>query len=217
MVIINDKEYLRSPIRKKPMNKAKEKLLLHPVRLRIILATAEREVTAQQLANELPDIPQATLYRNINTLTDAGILAVVRERRVRNTLEKTYALPHQGLLLTVEDLEKAKPEDYIRLFTQYLGLLLGYFVRYAQQGNVDFAQDRVAFNMVPVYLSKAEAQEATQSLLAALRPYMKNEPSLERQRHILGLMSLPDVVGAPLPANSQAGAAGVASTDPCKE
>ena len=56
------------------MNKIKEDLLFHPVRLRIVLATAGRQVTAQQLAGELPDIPQATLYRNINMLTNGGIL-----------------------------------------------------------------------------------------------------------------------------------------------
>ncbi len=195
------------------MNKAKEDLLLHPVRLRIILAIAGRRVTAQQLADELPDIPQATLYRNINTLAAAGILSVVEERRVRNTLEKTYALPSQDLLMGVEDLKKAQPEDYIRLFTQYLGLQLGYYVRYIQQGDVDFARDNAVFRMFPAYLSEAERQGVTQAINAALLPYLKNEPSPDRQRFIFGLVSLLDVAGAPLSAGSQADAPAAASTD----
>ena len=129
------------------MNKVKEDLLLHPVRLRIILATVGRQVTAQQLAAELPDVPQATLYRHINTLADAGILSVVKEQRVRNAIEKTYALPHQDLMLTVEDLEDSEPEDYIRLFTQSLGLQLGYYARYIQQGDVDFARVSIYFRL----------------------------------------------------------------------
>ena len=189
------------------MNKAKENLLLHPVRLRIILAVAKRQVTAQKLAIELPDIPQATLYRNINTLAEAGILSVVQERRVRNTTERTYALPAQGLFLTLEDLNKAQPEDYLRLFTQFLGQLLGYYVRYIQQGSVDFALDNVFFHMFPVYLSEAETQGLGQALNAALLPYAKNEPSPERRRSIFGQMSFPDVVGAPVSADPQAGAA----------
>lgn len=135
------------------MNKIKEDLLLHPVRLRIILAAAGREVTALELAKELPDVPQATLYRNLNTLAAAGILTVVRERRVHNAIEKTYALPSEDLLLSAEDLEDARPEDYIRMFTQYLGLQLGYFVRYVHQGDVDLARDHVVFHMFPVYLT----------------------------------------------------------------
>jgi len=184
------------------LNKVKENLLLHPVRLRIILTVAKRQVTAQELANELPDIPQATLYRNINTLAAAGILSVVKERRVHNTLEKTYAFPDQDLLLTVEDLKNAQPEEYVRLFTQFLGQLMGYYVRYVQQGNFDFARDHVVFQMYPIYLSNPETQELGQALNAVLMPYIRNKPSPERQRSILGLMALPDAVGIPLAATS---------------
>ena len=182
------------------MSEVKENLLLHPVRLRIILAAVGRQVNAQQLADELPDIPQATLYRNINTLAAGGILVVVRERRVHNTIEKTYALPDRSLMLTMEDLKDAQPEDYIRLVTQYLGLLLGYYVRYIEKGNVDFARDNVLFQTFPVYLSQVEIQELGQAIKAALLPYLKNEPSPDRRRYILGLISLPDVVGAASPA-----------------
>lgn len=199
------------------MNKVKENLLLHPVRMRIILATAGRQVTAQQLASEMPDIPQASLYRNINTLAAAGILSVVRERRVHNTFEKTYALPDLDLLLTVEDLKNAEPGDYIRLFTQFLGQLLGYYVRYIQQGNVDFARDNVIFHSFSIYLSKEEIRRAGQTFNAALEPYLKNKPSPERQRSILGLISIPDVFGVPLPAGSQANTPAAESIKPRKE
>lgn len=194
------------------MNKAKENLLLHPVRLRILLAIGVRQATAQQLAGELPDIPQATLYRNINTLAAAGILSVVQERRVHNTIEKTYALPSQGAFLTVEDLKNAQPQDYVRLFTQYLGMLLGYYIRYIQKGEVDFIRDHVLFEMLPVYLSDAEIQHVGQAINAALLPYLKNEPSAERKRSIIGLMSLPDVVTGRLPEGAQAGAAAAGAT-----
>jgi hypothetical protein len=189
------------------VNKVKEDLLLHPVRLRILMATAGHQVTAQQLANELPDIPQATLYRNINTLAAAGILGVVKERRVRNTLEKVYALPDQNLLFTVEDLKDAQPEDYIRLFTQYLGLMLGYYVRYVQQGDIDFARDNVIFHSFPIYLSQAERQEVSAAINEALRPHLKNQPSPERRRSVLGFLFLPDVASAPQPDGPHQGAA----------
>ena len=177
------------------MNKKKEDLLLHPIRLRIVLAVFGRQVTPQQLAKELPDIPQASLYRNINTLAGAGTLDVVRERRVHNTVEKTYALPTKGLMLTAEDLKNAQPEDHIRMVTQYLGLMLGYFVRYIQQGNFDIVRDNVLFQTFPAYLSQGEIQEFGQAIKAAMLPYLNNEPSPERRRFILGLTCIPDVIG----------------------
>ena len=175
----------------------KEDLLLHPVRLRIVMASVGREVTVQQLAAELPDIPQATLYRNINALAAGGILVVVKERRVRNAVERTYALTRHSLWLTAEDLRKAGPEGSIRLFAQYLGLLLGYFTRYIRRGDADLAHDNVLFQSFPLYLSQAEGQELLQALRAALLPFSKNTPSPERQRSVIGLTSIPEVVGPP--------------------
>ncbi len=175
------------------MNKTKENLLLHPVRMRILLATGKRRVTAQQLAEELPDIPQASLYRNINVLAAAGLLVVVQERRVHNTIEKTYALAPQGTFMTVEDLKNARPEDHIRLFTQFLGQLEGYFVRYIRQGGADLARDHLLFDAVPLYLSEEEILRLGQALNGALLPYLKNEPSAERRHYVLGLINLLDV------------------------
>ena len=138
---------------------------------------------------------------------------MVEERRVRNTLEKTYALPKQDLRLTKEDLENAEPEDYVRMFTQYLGLQLGYYVRYIQQGDIDFARDNVVFHMFPVYLSKEERQELARAINALLLPYAQNEPTPERQRSIIGLLSLPDVSSDLLPVESQAKVETVESAD----
>ncbi len=195
------------------MNTAKEDLLLHPVRMRIILAMAGRQMTAGQLAAELKDIPQASLYRNINALAAAGILSVVQERRVHNTMEKTYALQDRATLLTMEDLKSAQPDDYLRLFTQYLGLLMGYYARYIGQGDVDFARDNVGFQMLPAYLSEAEVQGLGQALGAALVPYLKNEPAPDRRRFIFGVMSIPDVAGETGPADSQPSAPEAESPD----
>ncbi len=177
------------------MNKAKENLLLHPVRMRILLAAAGRQVTAQQLADELPDIPQATLYRNLNALAAGGILVVVQERRIHNTLEKTYALPDQGGFMTAEDFKNASPEDYIRLFTQFLGQMEGYYARYIQHGEVDLARDHVLVQATPIYLSEAEIQRLAQQLNDVLLPCSKNEPSPERRRYVFGLINVPDAAG----------------------
>jgi DNA-binding transcriptional ArsR family regulator len=189
------------------MNNAKEDLLLHPIRVRIMQAVGLRQVTAQQLAKELPDIPQATLYRHINTLAEAGILVVVKERRVHNTLEKTYSLAHDGLFLTPEDMQNGQPEDYIRVFTRYLGQLLGYFTRYIEHGNVDVVRDFVGFQMLPFNLSETEVKQLAQALSEVVLPYLKNEPSPERRRYILGLMTIPAAGGSAVPGDTSKDAA----------
>jgi DNA-binding transcriptional ArsR family regulator len=67
-------------------------LALHPVRLRILMAVAGRQLTVQQMAKLLDGIPQATLYRHVNALADCDILQVVSENPVRGTTEKVYML-----------------------------------------------------------------------------------------------------------------------------
>jgi hypothetical protein len=68
-------------------------LLLHPVRLRIVQAFLGRpDLTTAALRDQLPDVPAASLYRQVAMLVDAGVLAVVAERRVRGAVERTYAL-----------------------------------------------------------------------------------------------------------------------------
>src|SRR5258708_12373736 len=75
------------------MAMTKADLIIHPGRLRIIQAFGGgRRLTAQELAALVPDIPRASLYRHLNLLVDAGVLAVVEERPVRAIQERVYSL-----------------------------------------------------------------------------------------------------------------------------
>ena len=73
------------------MHESKAELVLHPVRLRIIQSLiGGRERTPQQIAEELPDVAQATLYRHLGRLAKAGLVKVVAERQ-RNDARLTLA------------------------------------------------------------------------------------------------------------------------------
>ena len=50
---------------------------------------------ARLLAEEGVEVTQATLYRHVGALLEAGFLAVVDERRVRGAVERTLALGDQ--------------------------------------------------------------------------------------------------------------------------
>src|ERR1700680_2214524 len=106
-------------------------LILHPVRLRIILAFARgRHLTPQQVAAVLTDVPQATLYRQIERLYQGGALAVVAERRVRGAVERTYVLAEGGASLSPDDLAKSSPEDHRGYFTGFAAGLTAPLGRY---------------------------------------------------------------------------------------
>ena len=48
----------------------KTDIILHPVRMRILQNLATRNLTPLQLAEELVNVPQATLYRHLNKLVE---------------------------------------------------------------------------------------------------------------------------------------------------
>jgi len=174
------------------MNESKEDLLLHPVRLRLILSVAGRRVTAQQLTRELPDVPQASLYRNIRKLVSAGILEVVEERLVRNTMERTFALPNANLLLTAEEVANASPKEHLRLFTRFLGLLLGYFSRYVHSARVDVVRDHMMYRMFAMYLSDAEVGRLGRDLNEVFSRHAGKGAGGARRRFVIGIVSMPD-------------------------
>ncbi len=106
-------------------------------------------------------------------------------------------------MLTAEDLKNGSTEDYIRLATQYYGLMLGGYLRYVQAGNIDLERDNILFQTFPAFLNDKEIQALGQAIAAAVRPYLKQEPSPERRRYVFGLTSFPDVASAPAPAGAQ--------------
>jgi DNA-binding transcriptional ArsR family regulator len=167
-------------------------LLLHPVRIRIVQALAGgRRLSPGELADVLTDVPAATLYRHINTLADAGVLAVVEERPARGTPERVYALLEDAVGPPPEDLAHATQEDHMRWFTMFVASLLGDFGRYLAGGRTDFVADGVGYRQVPLELSDQEFAELAGRLNAAFAPVIGNRPEPGRRRRMLTTIVMP--------------------------
>src|ERR1051326_4984448 len=139
---------------------SKADLVLHPVRFRILMSLSARRLTPQQIGAELSDVPQASLYRHLNSLTEAGILQVVEETTSRGTVEKLLMLPVQAADLSADDMAAVSLDDQMRYFTNFCALLMGkgraYFERKARGvksgGNYSFEA---------LYLTDAEFENLT--------------------------------------------------------
>lgn len=174
-------------------------LLLHPVRLRIVQALAGgRHRTPAELADELAGVPQASLYRHIRTLADAGVLAVVEERPARGTPQRVYALVDGAGDVSPDDLADASADDHLRYFTVFLASLLDDFGRYLQGGEVDLARDGVGYRQIPLELTDQELAELAGRLQAAIAPVLANRPAPGRRRRMLTTVLMPAEGGGPL-------------------
>lgn len=173
-------------------------LVLHPIRMRIVMALAGRELTAQQMAETLGDVPPATLYRHLNRLTEAGVLVVASERRVRGTLEKAYKLGSQGAMIDPQQFAAMSREEHLRYFTTFVATLLDDFSRYMKNPEpINILTDGFGYQKFPMELNEEEFIEVAQGINAAIVPHLSNPPASGRKRRIFATIVMPDVVSKP--------------------
>ena len=170
-------------------------LLLHPVRLRIVQAfLGDRTLTTADLRSELPDVPAATLYRHVGVLAEAGVLAVVGERRVRGAAERSYRLVTEAASVGAADAAAMSVDEHRRAFATFVAALLADFDRYADAAagpGLDPAADAVGYRQLALWLDDEEFTDLVTELRAVLTARMALEPDGVRRRRIVSQVFLP--------------------------
>jgi hypothetical protein len=158
----------------------------------------DRALTTSELRSELPDVPPASLYRHISLLVNAGVLAVVSERRVRGAVERTYMLRLSAAHIGRREVAQMTTEEHRQAFMAFVAGLLGDFNRYLARGGIDVLTDGVGYRLAAMWLTDAELGELMQEIVAALEPRLANAPKPGRKRRIFGGVLVPgdDAPGA---------------------
>lgn len=166
-------------------------LLLHPIRLRIVMAMAGDELTTAELAQRLTDVPQATLYRQVAVLHDAGILEVVAETQNRGGVERTYRLVENAASLGPEDATQMTAEEHMAGLTTFVGAVVEATARYLHSEGARPGADVFGYRQIPLWLSDQEAREMIESLGRVIQPFLDNQPE-GRSRVLLNTILIPD-------------------------
>lgn len=173
--------------------RAKADTLLHPVRLRIVQAfMLDESMTVAELGRILGDVPQASLYRHLNRLVDAGFVDVVAERPAGGATERVYAVVPEAVSLTAEDVASLEPADHMRYFTAFCAALMGSFDRYLQRDRIDFAADGVGYRSVSLWLNDEEFQQLLLEMNRPFREAVHNKPKPGRHRRLFATVVMPD-------------------------
>ena len=165
-------------------------VVLHPQRFAIVRALTGRALTTKQIAAEVPEIPQATLYRHLAALLDAGAIEVVAERKVRGTPERTYALGRRAVL-TEDDFADATREDHLRFFTSFVAGLLDEYGTYLSRDGIDLRADGVGYRRHVVHVTDAELRDLLDEIRAAIARRSENPPSPDRAAILLSTITMP--------------------------
>lgn len=174
------------------MKHSKMKLILHPVRMKVIQSLVNgRKLTVQQLTERMKDVPQATLYRHINMLLEAGVIEVVQENQIRGTVEKVFALKEQTLEAQDEFLNLSK-EEHLELFFTFTTQLLGLYETYLNKGDIDLVKDGVGYRVANLHVTDEEYGELVQKIGALIGEVSLNEPSSERKVKNIATIIIPE-------------------------
>ncbi|WP_217246190.1 helix-turn-helix domain-containing protein [Streptomyces sp. AC602_WCS936] len=168
-------------------------LLLHPVRMRILQTlVGAGELTTAQLRDRLPDVSPATMYRHVATLTRAGILEVVHERRVRGTVERSYRVRQDEALVDEDARTAMTKEDHRQAFTVFTGAMMADFDRYLAREDTEPAREGVLYRQGAVWATPEEFTELVAELEAVVARRAGHEAGDGRVRHIVSLALVPD-------------------------
>ncbi len=167
------------------------KLLLHPVRLRIIEAfLGDRKLTTADLRAELTDVPPASLYRHLARLIDAGVLDVLSERKVRGTIERTY-VKHSRLNISRSELAQLSREELRRVFLSHVAALLADIDHYLERDDIDVRRGGATFRIAALWLTNDELRELAAGFGKLLQPYLDRPATPDRTRRVVRTIVLP--------------------------
>lgn len=168
-------------------------VVLHPVRMKIIQYLAVGgSLTAQQIGEQLEGIPQATMYRHLNKLLEAGIVEVVKENRVRGTVEKVFSISAKTMEKAGQQVLSASPQEQMNYFFSFLMTLFSEFQRYISRPEHDMVKDGLSYTTSSLYLSDEEFMEFAKEISAAFIKVINNKPSPERKPRTVATIIIPD-------------------------
>lgn len=168
------------------------KLLLHPVRMRIVQSMLGRStLTTAELSAQLGDVAPATLYRHISTLIEAGVVRVTDERKVRGAVERTLQLDTSALSAD-PDADDATDDDLRAGFLAYLASLDTAFDAYVRSRTASLADDLVGFRQLAVTVTDDEWIDALAAIRGVLAPLVdRHEAPAGARRRLFATVTLP--------------------------
>ena len=166
--------------------------LTNPVKCKLLLdIQSNKQATAKQLAETNPDVPQATMYRYLKKMTKDGVLNVVAEKRVRNTIERVYAVADDLGGDTQKLLEENNGPAYMQIIAQGVMGILREFREYTSQDDIDILHDGSGLTVVPVNVTPEELREVMQKIGEIVTPLTQNAPAAGRSLHNLCFVITP--------------------------
>lgn len=135
-------------------------ILMHPVRMKIcqvLMRNKENGLTPLEMVKILKDVPQATLYRHLQTMVDSGIVRVIKEKKVKSVSEKYYAINEEEAKIDRSEWKELSSKEKLDYISYYqLSLITQYQSYLKKLGEQNSQEDSATFSVVELKMDEEQ-------------------------------------------------------------
>ncbi|MCS7055846.1 MAG: helix-turn-helix domain-containing protein [Thermoflexales bacterium] len=161
----------------------------HPVRMRVFQALHAEELSINQLATRLPDVPKPSLYRYVHQMLEAGVIEVTRTRQVNGIEERFFAAVKE--LIDPADIDRPggleEFADHVQLYgTGAIQELTRYILL-----SEDPYDENIAVRDHVFYATEQEFVQTREAIYALLKRLEAAPPTPERRKYRMFIVGHP--------------------------
>lgn len=172
-------------------------LLMHPVRLRVVHALSGGHTrTVAELCTRMPDVSQATVYRQVGVLVEGGLLEVAEERRVHGAVERRYRLHRARATIRPEAGASMSLAEHRETFAAAVAVLVAEFNAYLDRDDAQPYRDGVGYRQLSLWLNRRELAGLQRELGRLIQGVRDNKPGPGRRQYLVSPIVFP-IEGAP--------------------
>jgi hypothetical protein len=187
------------------MSTDRARLLLHPVRMRVVMALSAEDLTTRQISELIPDVPQASLYRAVAQLHDAQVIEIAKEVPRGGALERTYRMCPTNGLITLKEFTSGTPEEFLATVQAFSDTIVTTTARHLAHAEDTWRDDEYGMRYEALWLSREDRAELGEDLRALLRKYTERERTEASELWAMMVAVIPDHT-ATAPAEGDEGA-----------
>ncbi|PIE96076.1 transcriptional regulator [Bacillus fungorum] len=136
----------------------KVEILMHPVRMKIcqvLMRNKEDGLTPLEMVKIIKNVPQATLYRQLQTMVDSGIVHVIKEKKVKSVSEKYYAINEEDAKIEGSEWKGLSDDEKLNYISYYQLSLMTQYQSYLKKLEEQNSQeDSATFSVVELKLDE---------------------------------------------------------------
>ncbi|GIG53298.1 helix-turn-helix domain-containing protein [Demequina activiva] len=174
------------------MSNDRARLLLHPVRMRVVIALSARDLTTRQIGTLLTDVPQASLYRAIAQLHEAELIEVAKEVRRGGAMERTYRMVPGGANVTSKTFTAGSEEEFLGTVQSFADVIVSTAARHLALANETWRDDRYALRHESLWITADEREQLAQDFAATYAKYHHRDQPPDAQLWALMIAAIPD-------------------------